>query len=273
MTTSVSEKVFRRGPFPVKFRLLEVLRVTRITPHVVRITFGGEDIQGFNSEGADDHVKLLFPEEGKLKPVIPTMGANGPVLQPGEKKPDSRDYTPRRHDAVAGELDIDFVLHGSGPASSWASKAKPGDFLGVGGPKGSLFVSNDFDWYLLAGDETAIPAIGRRLEELPAGARAIVFIEVADASEEQKFDTKANVTLTWLHRDGAEAGTTDLLNQAIRGLDFPPGDYFAWVSGESLSMRPIRDHLLNERGTKKSWVRVTGYWKRGLSDHHHDSQN
>ncbi|AGC45616.1 iron-chelator utilization protein [Myxococcus stipitatus DSM 14675] len=273
MTTSVSEKVYRRGPFPVKFRCLEVLRVTPITPHVVRITLGGEDIQGFHSEGADDHVKVLFPEAGKQRPVIPTMGPTGPVLQPGEKKPDSRDYTPRRFDPVAGELDLDFVLHGSGPASSWAAQAKPGDMLGVGGPRGSLFVSNDFDWYLLAGDETAIPAIARRLEELPEGARAIVFIEVADASEEQKFSTRANMTLKWLHRDGAEAGSTDLLNQSIRTLDFPPGDYFAWVSGESLAMRPIRDYLLNERGTNKSWVRVTGYWKRGHADHVHDSKN
>ncbi|MCE9671207.1 siderophore-interacting protein [Myxococcus stipitatus] len=269
----MSEKVYRRGPFPVKFRCLEVLRVTPVTPHVVRITLGGEDLAGFQSEGADDHVKVLFPEPGKRRPVIPTMGPHGPVLAPGEKKPDSRDYTPRRFDAVAGELDLDFVLHGSGPASTWAAQAKPGDMLGVGGPRGSLFVSNDFDWYLLAGDETAIPAIARRLEELPAGARAIVFIEVANASEEQRFETRADVKLTWLHRDGAEAGTTNLLDAAIRALEFPPGDYFAWVSGESLAMRPIRDHLLNERGTKKSWVRVTGYWKRGFSDHIHDSHN
>ncbi|MFP2926368.1 siderophore-interacting protein [Pyxidicoccus sp. 3LG] len=134
-------------------------------------------------------------------------------------------------------------------------------------PRGTFLVANDFDWYLLAGDQSALPAIGRRLEELPAGARAIVFIEVADASEEQRFDTRANVELTWLHRNGAEPGTTDLLVRAIRELTFPPGDYFAWAAGESTAMKHLREHLFEERRANKSWVRVFGYWKRGAVDH------
>ena len=137
-----------------------------------------------------------------------------------------------------------------------------------GGPRGTFYVADDFDWYLLAGDASALPAIGRRLEELPERARALVFIEVADASEEQRLASKARVSLTWLHRNGAEAGTTDLLEKALRQVQLPPGDGFVWVAGEATSLKPIREHLLQERGLKKEWTKVTGYWKRGVGDHH-----
>lgn len=131
-----------------------------------------------------------------------------------------------------------------------------------------MIVASDFDWYLLAGDEAAIPSIGRRLGELPAGARAIVFIEVADASEEQRFESRARVELKWLHRNGAEAGTTNLLEKALRGLELPPGDGFTWVAGESTMLRPIREQLLTERSLNKSWTRIIAYWKRGIANHH-----
>ncbi|NMO18690.1 siderophore-interacting protein [Pyxidicoccus fallax] len=265
--TTVAERVFRRGPFPVVFRLLQVRRATRLTPHMMRITLGGEDLKGFHSDSADDHVKLLIPNPGELKPTLPTMGPRGVVFPEGASRPATRDYTPRRHDPVAGELDLDFVLHGSGPGSTWAANAKVGDFIGVAGPRGSLMVADDFDWYLFAGDQSGLPSIARRLEELPEGARAIVFLEVDDASEEIPLQTRANMELKWLHRKGAEPGTTRLLENAIRELTFPPGDYFAWAAGESRAMNAIRDHLVEERRAHKPWVRVIGYWKRGIPDH------
>ena len=263
-----SERVGRRGPLPVKLRLLEVKRVEELGPNMRRVTVGGPELEGFQSPGADDHVKLFFAEPGQRRPSMPVLGEHGLAMPEGQPRPASRDYTPRRYDAVRGELAIDFVLHGSGPATSWAARAQPGDFLGVGGPRGSLFVADDFDWYLLAGDASALPAIGRRLEELPARARALVFIEVADASEEQRLDTQAQASITWLHRGSAEAGTTDLLEKALRGVELPPGDGFTWVAGEAQSLKPIREHLLQERGLRKDWVKVTGYWKRGVGDHH-----
>ncbi|MFP2908568.1 siderophore-interacting protein [Pyxidicoccus sp. 3LFB2] len=264
---TVAERVFRRGPFPVKFRLLEVRRVTRLTPHMARVTLGGDDLVGFHSASADDHVKLLIPNPGELKPALPTMGPHGVVFPEGVTRPATRDYTPRRHDPVAGELDIDFVLHGTGPGSTWAAKAKVGDFIGVAGPRGSLMVADDFDWYLFAGDPSGLPSISRRLEELPAGARAIVFLEVGDASEEIRLETRANMQLTWLYRGSAAPGTTDQLEQAIRGLTLPPGDGFVWAAGEATAMRNIREFLVNERHLNKSWVRVIGYWKRNTADH------
>jgi NADPH-dependent ferric siderophore reductase len=179
-----------------------------------------------------------------------------------------RDYTPRRFDVEAGELVIDFVVHGDGPASTWAANARPGSLVGQGGPRGSLVVSDDFDWYLLAGDETALPSIARRLDELPAQTRAIVIVEVADEGEELALETRADLELRWLHRGGAAPGTGNLLEQAIRGLELPAGDGFAWVAAEADSVRPLRTHLRGERGLPKAYTRITGYWKRGTSDHH-----
>ncbi|WP_257456260.1 siderophore-interacting protein [Archangium lipolyticum] len=271
MTTR--ERTVRKGPFPIRVRILEVLRTARLAPNMVRVTLGGKDLDGFRSEGADDHVRLFFPAPGERMPVVPTgMGPRGLEFPPDKPRPALRDYTPRRHDPVAGELDIDFVIHGSGPGSTWAAQAKPGDMLGVAGPRGSLVVTYDFDWYLFFGDETALPALARRLEELPAGARAIAFVEVADASARVPLQSQANLELTWLYREGARPGTTNQLEKAVRDLAFPPGDYFAWGAGESTVMRTLRLHLTNERGINKAWMSVTGYWKRGVSDHDHDEE-
>ncbi|RKH36464.1 siderophore-interacting protein [Corallococcus praedator] len=263
-----SERVNRRGPFPVKLRLLEVLRVTQLTPHMLRVTLGGPELEGFTSPGADDHVKVFFAEPGVKKPNMPVVGPHGLSMPEGLAKPASRDYTPRRFDPKAGELDIDFVLHGEGPACQWAANTKPGDFLGIGGPRSTHDVADDFDWYLLAGDQSALPAIARRLEELPAGKRAFAFIEVADASEEQRIDSQADVQLTWLHRGSADAGTTKHLEDALRAWTQPPGEGFVFVAGEATSLKTIREHLVAERGLNKDWMRVTGYWKRGAAEHH-----
>ena len=250
------------------WRLLEVRDVEQLTPHMVRVVLHGDDWSGFDSAGADDHVKLTFAANGDGEPPLPNPDPAGQRYPDGVAAPAMRDYTPRRFDAERGELTVDFVVHGEGPASGWAALESPGAVLGQGGPRGSLVVSTDFDWYLLAGDETALPSIGRRLEELPASARAIVIVEVADASEEIALDTRAALDLRWLHRDGAQAGTTDLLERAIRALDLPGGEGFAWVAAEADVVRPLRAHLREERGLPKPWTRITGYWRRGTADHH-----
>jgi NADPH-dependent ferric siderophore reductase len=258
-----TERTARRIRHELKLRLLKVRRVSHVTPKMLRVTLGGDELTGFVSAAYDDHAKIFFPEPGQDKPLLPTLGPNGRVFADGAPRPAARDYTPRRHDAVANELEIDFVLHGDGPASSWAAQAKPGQFLGVGGPRGSFVISDDFDWYLLAGDEAALPAIGRRLQELPAGARAVVVAEVADAGEEQHFDSRAQVDSIWLHRDGAEPGATDLLVSAVAGLTFPPGDGYVWVAAEAATAKALRRHLVGERGLRKDWVKAAAYWKRG----------
>jgi NADPH-dependent ferric siderophore reductase len=245
---------------PLAFRRLEVLRVVRLTPRMVRVTFGGDELRGFMSAAADDHVKLFFPLPGHGL-VLPTPGVDGLVYPEGVTPSPMRDYTPRRYDGEMNELDVDFVIHGDGPASTWAEQAAPGQRLGAGGPKGSFVIANDFDTYVMVGDETALPAIGRWLEMLPDGVRAEVIVEVADRGEQQVLTSRAQFNLTWLHRDSAAPGTTDALEQAVRHLPLPPGDSFYWIAAESRQARAIRLHLIGERGVDKDWVKATGYWK------------
>ncbi|MEV0971183.1 siderophore-interacting protein [Microtetraspora glauca] len=252
---------------PLVYRLLEVRRVVRITPSTVRVTLGGEALAGFRSQAPTDHVKLCFAEPGAELPVAPVIEndawVDGPVA------PITRDYTIRHHRPDALELDVDMVVHGDGVGSSWAARAEPGMRLGVLGPRGSHVPPLTHDWYLLAAEETAIPALGRWLETLPAGARVIAFAEVAGPEEEQDLATAADLSLTWLHRGDAAPGTSDLLERAIRAVDLPPGVGFAWIAGEATTLKPIRRHLRRERGLAKEQVDVDGYWKRGTADHDH----
>src|SRR3984957_6329221 len=131
----------RRVRHELKMRLLQVREVSRLTPKMVRVVVGGEELAGFVSAAHDDHVKLFFPQPGQAKPVLPTSSPNGPVYPADAPRPAARDYTPRRYDPAAGTLAIDFVLHGDGPAMSWAAPARRGDFLRVGGPPGSFVVA------------------------------------------------------------------------------------------------------------------------------------
>lgn len=217
-------------------RRLVVRRVEQPSPGFRRITLGGDELEGFVSASFDDHVKLLFDS-----------GA-------------ARDYTPRRHDAAAGELQIEFALHGDGPAAAWARQARAGDELTVGGPRGSFIIPTDFDWHLLAGDETALPAIARRLEELPEGSRAIVRLAV-DAADRRPLPSRAGVDLQWL--DGV-----DQLPRALRELALPPGEGHAWCAGEAAAMAAVRRVLVQERGHPAHAIRAAAYWKQGAQAHH-----
>jgi NADPH-dependent ferric siderophore reductase len=250
------------------FRLLEVTACEDLTPHLRRITLAGEELESFRSAAPDDHVKLFFPAEPDGEVVVPIMGEHGVEYPEDKPRPAARDFTPRRFDNQAGELVVEFVLHGHGPAGRWAAAAAPGTRIVQAGPRGSRVASEDFDWYLLVSDEAGLPAVGRRLEELPQAARAIVIAEVADAGEELEFVSSAEVEITWLHRGDAEPGTTSLLIDAVRALELPAGDGFAWAGAEAETARTLRHHLREERGLPKEWTRVTGYWRRGVADHH-----
>jgi NADPH-dependent ferric siderophore reductase len=250
-----------------RFRMLTVARVRDLTPRMRRITLTGEDLAGFVSSGFDDHVKLFFPRPGDDEPARPVIGADGRSVWDESRKPAARDFTPRRYDAAAGELDIDFALHENGPATDWAAGARPGSKLGVGGPRGSFVISTAFDWHLLIGDETAIPAIGRRLEELPATAHALVVMEVANAGEQMSFTSNAAFDVTWVHRDGARPGSIEGLERAARALRLPPGQGYAWVAAETAVAKQLRRTLI-ERGADKRWLRAAGYWKQGAEAIH-----
>jgi NADPH-dependent ferric siderophore reductase len=248
------------------YRNLVVREVQRVTPCMLRITLAGRELDGFSSPAFDDHVKVFFPETGQARPTLPVAGPNGPMPPAHGMVSPCRSYTPRRFDPDARELDIDMMLHGAGVADSWVRGATPGHILGIGGPRRSHVVP-DVDWQLLMGDETAIPAVSRRLAELPAHSRAHVVLEVADPTERQPLPTVANVDIVWRFRGGAAPGTTSALLGAVRDLSLPEGSRYFWGAGESREMRAIRNHLTRERNVDPAWIRVTGYWTRGVANH------
>lgn len=244
---------------PLVFRTPQVVAVERLTPNMQRITLGGDALKGFRSSAPDDHVKVFFPNaDGEL--VVPTLGPNGPEFPPGKPPSPGRDYTPRLHDPAADTLVIDFVLHGEGPATSWAAQAAPGQTLGLGGPRGSFVVAGDYARHVLVGDETALPAIGRWLEELPAGARAEVLIEIPEDGDRQSLRTLADANITWLARNGAPAAASTLLEQALRSLSLAD-DSFYWIAAESSRTRNMRLYL-DGSGVGKDDIRAKGYWKQ-----------
>jgi NADPH-dependent ferric siderophore reductase len=207
-------------------------------------------LHDFVSASHDDHVKLFFPD-GK--------DADG-------GKTCMRDFTPRRFDKSRGTLFIDFALHESGPAMRWAASARVGDTLQIGGPKGSTVVPDDFDWYLLIGDETALPAIGRRVEELRANVPVTTFI-VTQAAETQDFDTRAAWTPRWIERD-ASSDDASLLRAALADYALPKGEGFVWIAAEASVARIVRTLVIDDLGHPRQWTKAAGYWKRGHADAH-----
>jgi NADPH-dependent ferric siderophore reductase len=263
--TAPEQQARPQRPRP-QLRTVRVCRVERITPHMVRVVFTGDDLAGFQPQVPGHHLKLFLPAPGQDQLFLPTFGPNGAEYPEGQERPTVRTYTPRRFDAERLELEIDFVLHGTGPASTWAEHAKPGDPAAVAGPGGGYRASLEADWYLIAGDESALPAIGTILDALPATARAQVYLEIGDAHDEQPLVSAAKLEVTWLHRRG-ERAPGELLESAIRAAQLQPGDGQVFVACEAGVVRRIRKHLIEERGLDRASVHTRGYWKRGEANH------
>ncbi|MER7824928.1 siderophore-interacting protein [Streptomyces sp. NPDC096097] len=256
--------------FPIVLRELTVLRVSDVTPGMRRVTLGGPQLHAFEhaglslpalrTEGFDDHVKFFFAEEGR-EPVLPRQNVSS-LDWPSDGRPISKDYTPVRFDPVAGEIDFDFVRHDGGIASAWAQQAAPGQVTWIAGPKMSHGHPEGADWLLVIGDETALPAIARWLDEMPEGTRARVFVEVGEDSHRQELPTRAEAEVTWLVRGGVPAGRSDLLERAVRDMEWLPGTVFVWAAGEAVTLKGIRRHLSVDRGVPREQTHITGYWRR-----------
>lgn len=270
MTAALTEP--RLEWYPLQPRTLRVSGVERITPRMIRVVLTGEELEGFRTDNFDDHVKVFLPGEGERTPRLPDMDEQGRwnMRAPGLTY---RDYTVRGFDPSAGELVLDFVAHDHGPAGRWAMRARPGDELGVLGPRGTLHIDRGYDYHLLGADETALPAVARRIEDLPRDARVLALLEVADAREEQYIDAPEGASITWLHRDGAAPGTTDLLDRALAGLTLPEGTGFAWFGGEADSLKPVRRRLKEMGFVRNSTSVVDGYWRRGAANHDHHADD
>lgn len=248
-----------------------VTAVRPLTPHMVRVTFGGETFREVPPGAPDQYVKVFFPRAGQPEPVLPETGSDVMswyrtyLAMPDDVRPPMRTYTLRAHRPESAEIDVDFVLHGDeGPASAWASRVTPDDRVAFLGPHGLYDVPPGSDWQLLVGDETALPAIGAIVERLPPGTRASVFVELADRADRQSFETLGAVEIHWILRGSRPLG--EALLEAVRGAAFPGGRPYAWVSGEAGVVKQVRRHLVREREVDKRLICFTGYWRRGLSE-------
>ncbi|MFC3127633.1 DUF2218 domain-containing protein [Pseudoroseomonas globiformis] len=250
---------------PPQFRRMQVLRAQWVTPQMRRLTLRGEDLGRFASL-EHLHVKLLIPRE-QVEPVWPRLDASGRLVQGEEaRRPVRRTYTLRRVDVAAGQVEIDFVTHGEGsPGSRLAIRAQPGDVVGMFGPGGGA--PRAADWTLLAGDETALPAIARILEAMPRDARGMAFIEVSGAAERQDLIAPAGVEVHWLYRESAAPGTTSLLPDAVCAASWPSDEgAFAWAGCEFAAVQRLRRHCRMDRGLDKNGHLAVAYWRRGVEE-------
>ncbi|MFG3228479.1 siderophore-interacting protein [Kitasatospora sp. NPDC048194] len=257
--------------------VLDVVAVRRITPRTARITFEAQALADDVGGTPDQQLKLCFPRPGQREPVLPAqqddpMGWYRAYLAiPEAERPLLRSFTLRRRQPGTRRIEIDFVLHGStGPAAAWALRAAPGDRLGMVGPSTLYAPPVPFaeaavaaDWVLLAGDETALPALATLLEALPAGVRALAWVEVADTAERQELVSRADLEVRWVHRDGAAPGAA--LTAAFRGAEPPAGEPLVWMAGEAGAVRALRRRLVEEWGVPKPRIDFTGYWRHRLT--------
>lgn len=269
-STALAFKVFRVG----------VVRVLRLSPGLVRITFGGMELSGMTSGGLDQRIKLLLPLPGQNEPYLPAGEESYPALRAlsEQVRPKMRTYTVREHRPELAEFDVDFVLHGdTGPGSAFAGRARPGDKVGIWAPNADFEhgprpsgVEYKLDAVrertLIVGDETALPAVSSILEALPEGVRAKVFMEVSDPAEAQRFTTRAEAEVHWVRRGPAPGPA---VGKAVRSAPLPGGDWYAWVAGESGMVKMVRRHLVQDRGLDRQAITFMGYWKHGASEDVH----
>ncbi|MFY1670682.1 siderophore-interacting protein [Plantactinospora sp. WMMB334] len=256
-------------------RSIRVADVTRITPRMARVSFTGDDLADLHLAGPDQQVKLYFPKPGQDRPRLPAPDPDlwrwhaGFAAITEAERPWTRSYTIRAHHPHGNLIDVDFALHDhAGPATRWARAATPGDTLAMFGPSPAFarpLPIGATDWLLLAGDESALPALGTIVEALPPGSRALALVEIRDRAEEQQLATRADLTLRWLHRGSTPAGAGGQLLDAVRGTALPAGAGFAWLAGEANTVRALRRHLVDERGLPKRSIDFTGYWRHRLS--------
>jgi NADPH-dependent ferric siderophore reductase len=255
----------RRRP---RFRPVEVVDVRFLSPRLVSITLtGGPDgaLDGFHIGAPAQHVKLLIPGADHHTVAIPQAGANGPVWPEDQLRPAVRTYTPRRFDPTTGTLEIQFVVHGDGPASAWAERAMPGDQLAVAGPGGRFPLELTCGPWVIAGDESAIPAIGTLLEALPADATADVYIETEGRADEIEMPLNDLSQLHWLLRAGA-TDTGSLLHHTLRTAPITP-ETNVWVACEATAVRRIRHTLLDSVDLNVGQLVTRGYWRAGEANH------
>ena len=249
------------------YRVLEVLRTERLSPHLLRLTLGGDELAGFATDRQGPNIKLYVPRPGQARPEMPAPDGKGNLLwPPDDRRPTMRTYTVRRYDAERGELDVDVVVHGDhGVAGPWAAAARPGDLIGVTGPGGKSLHSAEHT--VLVADLAGAPAIATLLEGLPADAHGTAVLGVPTPADEPPLTRPAGVGLRVVTTPDDDESA---LIAEVQGLERPAGSVFAWVAAESETVRSLREHFREGWGLGREDMLCTGYWKRGLSETDYD---
>jgi NADPH-dependent ferric siderophore reductase len=227
---------------------------------MVRAVVAGPELAGFPIPEPAASVRLLLPSARTADLVMPVWTGSEFLLPDGER-PVIRTFTPRNFKPERLELDIDIVLHDGGAASAWAQGAIPGDPVAVSGPGRGYRIDPAASSFFLAGDETAIPAIGQLLEEIEVDVAVTVVIEIAHPEARLDLPAHGSAQVGWVERDPGTAPGTALVEAVTKATVAP--NTRVWVAGEAGSLVPIRKHLLEELGLERSAVTVRGYWKHG----------
>jgi NADPH-dependent ferric siderophore reductase len=249
---------------PPAFRTVAVVGTEVLTPRLVRVTVGGDRLDGMTPDLPAASVRLLLPPAGERELVMPTWNGNEFLLPDGSRPP-IRTLTPLRVDDAAHRLDVEVVVHEGGALSAWATAAQPGDPVAVSGPGRGYAVDADATDFVLAGDETAVPAIGQLLDHLPATAQVRVLVEVADPTARLRLSDRSGVDVTWRDLpDGSPPGAAlvDAVGDAVRGGGISEGTR-VWAAGEAAAVQRIRKLLFQEHGLPRSRATIRGYWKHG----------
>jgi NADPH-dependent ferric siderophore reductase len=240
----------------------EVRGVAAVTPSMIRVTFGGEDLRRFVSSGdPDERLVVLVPRDGEHETDAPVRQPDGSLDYPESYDgPQMRSYTVRRFDAATGRMEIDFVRHEGGVAAAWAARAAAGDVVYLSPAKGWYAPPAGRAWQVLMADMTGLPALGRIVEELRPDQRAVVLAEVTEPQDIQQIECAAEVGWTWLPGGGNGHGPSRLL-AALRKLELPAGPGYLWFAGEAAESRAVRRYLRRELGWRTADFTVIGYWR------------
>jgi NADPH-dependent ferric siderophore reductase len=245
---------------PPRFRIVTTQHVEALSPRLVRITLAGDDLAGFAVDEPAASVRLLLPPSPGADLVVPDWNGNEFLMADG-RRPTIRTFTPRHVDRERLTLDIEAVIHGDGPASRWAAAAAAGDRAAVSGPGRGYAIDTAAPAFLLAGDESAVPAISQLLEALPPETPTQVHVEAGSPEARIELPARPNTTVEWHDLEpGAPPGAT--LVAAVRAAVLPERVQI-WGAGEAAAMQRIRRHLFDERGVARAQTTIRGYWKHG----------
>ncbi|MFY1637083.1 siderophore-interacting protein [Solwaraspora sp. WMMB335] len=264
-----------RKPVDPHVLMVEVVGTKRISPHVIRMTVGGDGLTQFTPLGFDQWMRLFLARDGQEGLRLPTRSSNLWYAQylatPRVKRPHVRSYTVRAFRADLREMDIDFVVHAdadgtSGPAAMFATSARPGDQVGILDQGVGFNPRHEHDWTLLVADETGLPAVAGICQALPAGARGLAIVEIPAASDRQDFPVPPGIQLIWVDREGTSKPDEvpgRLALDALRAAQLPDGTVYGYLVGESALATGARRYLVTERGIPKNHVDFVGYWRHG----------